>query len=330
VYHPSIDRQIARSIARSLASSLPDMSIHQLPHLETFALAAELSSFTAAARALNLTQAAVSQRIAALEADLGVPLFHRQGGRVLLTEAGRQLHDYSTRIFALHQEARAQVTGKTEPLTGELSLAASSIPGEHLLPGLLSVFQQQYPHIQVKAAIADSQAALEQVEQGVAHLGLVGRKGDSPHLDYHSFAGDRMVLVVPANHPLAGSSSVRLAQLCELPLVLREAGSGSRWCLEQALARAGKSLHDLHVVLELGSNEAIKETVLRGPALAVLSTYAVHKEVQAGRLHPLDVTGLPMQREMFAVRDRRRVLPIPARLFLAMLESWSGEVSSAV
>src|SRR2546421_4814159 len=135
----------------------------QLPHLETFARAAELSSFTAAAKALGLTQAAVSQRVAALEADLGVPLFTRQGGRVLLTNAGRRLHEYAQRILELHREAREQVSGRPAPLTGELALAASSIPGEYLLPGLLASFGQRHPHVQVKATVTDSQVVLEQV-----------------------------------------------------------------------------------------------------------------------------------------------------------------------
>ena len=247
------------------------MSVNPLPHLETFVSAAELSSFTAAGKALGLTQAAVSQRIAALEADLGAPLFHRQGGRVLLTEAGRRLHDYAQRILALHLEAREQVTGRQEPLVGELSLAASSIPGEHLLPGLLSQFQQRHPNVQVRATVADSLAAMRHVEQGHAHLGLVGRRSDGPHLDCRCFASDRMVLVVPVSHPWNERESVELAELCAQPLILREAGSGSRWCLEQALSRAGKSLSDLRVVMELGSNEAIKEAVQRGLGLAVLS-----------------------------------------------------------
>src|SRR5262245_42019091 len=96
----------------------------QLPHLETFTHAAEASSFTAAAKALGLTQAAVSQRIGALEQILKVPLFRRRGGRVLLTEAGRRLHGYAQRILALHREALREVAGREVPLAGELSLAA--------------------------------------------------------------------------------------------------------------------------------------------------------------------------------------------------------------
>src|SRR5262245_4256316 len=123
------------------------MEPDQLPHLETFARAAELSSFTAAAGALGLTQAAVSQRIRALEQSVGQSLFRRRGGRVQLTEAGRRLYPFAQRILLLHQEARQEVTGKKVPVAGELSLAASSVPGEHLLPGLLATFHRKYPHI---------------------------------------------------------------------------------------------------------------------------------------------------------------------------------------
>jgi DNA-binding transcriptional LysR family regulator len=300
------------------------MSHVRLPHLETFAEAAQAGSFTAAARALGLTQAAVSQRIAVLERALDVALFHRRGGRVLLTETGQRLHPYARRILALHAEARQAVTGRAAPVTGDLTLAASSVPGEHLLPAAFAAFRERHPHVRVRVTVTDTQAVLDQVERGKAQLGLVGGKGDSPHLDYRPFARDRLALLVPAGHRLAGRKRVSLPELGRQPLILREAGSGSRRCLEEALARAGKSLRDLQVVLEVGSNEAIKEAVLRGVGLAVLSTRAVEKELHAGQLHALPVTGLSLVREMLAVWDRRRPLPIPARLFLEVLEASHG------
>jgi DNA-binding transcriptional LysR family regulator len=113
------------------------MNAGQLPYLETFAKAAELSCFTAAGRALGLTQAAVSQQVHALETILGVSLFARRGGRVLPTQAAQRLYPYAQRILSLHAEARGSITGQRVPLTGDLLLAASSIPGEHLLPALL-------------------------------------------------------------------------------------------------------------------------------------------------------------------------------------------------
>src|ERR1041385_4712403 len=148
------------------------MAVDQLPYLETFAKAAELSSFTAAARSLGMTQAAVSQRIQALEQALKAPLFHRQSGHVLLTEAGHSLYGYAQRILDLHRQAIQEITGRETPLSGELTLAASSVPGEYLLPELLAKFQERHPHLQVRATITDSREVLAQVEQGHVHLGL--------------------------------------------------------------------------------------------------------------------------------------------------------------
>jgi len=297
------------------------MDPDQLPHLETFARAAELGSFTAAAAALRLTQAAVSQRIRALERALNVSLFRREGGHVFLNEAGQCLHSYAQRILLLHEEARARVTGRKAPVTGELLLAASSVPGEHLLPTLLAGFHKRYPHIVTRMTVSDTSAVLHQLERGEAQLGVVGGQIDNPHLVYRPFACDRLVLVVPADHAWRKRKCVSLAEMLRQPLVVREAGSGSRWCLERTLASAGHSGQRLRIALELGSNEAIKQAVLRGAGLAVLSDLTVAKELQAKKLHTVQVTGLPVKREIYVAWDRRRALPIPARLFLDFVES---------
>lgn len=295
------------------------MAAEPLPHLLTFARAAECGSFTLAGRSLGITQAAVSQRIQALEAAVGVPLFEREAGHVVLTEAGHLLHGYAQRIAALQQQALQALSGQKTPRTGELTLAASSVPGEYLLPDLLAAFRQQQPHIQVRALVGDSQQVLRQIEQGKAQLGLVGGKSDNPHLEFRWFARDELAVIVPAGHPWGRRKRVSPADLGREPLIMREAGSGSRWCLERALAETGATLQDLHVTLELGSNEAIKEAVQRGLGLAVLSTHVVRQEVAAGTLHTLHIAGLPLVREMYVVWDRRRALAIPAQLFLDLL-----------
>jgi DNA-binding transcriptional LysR family regulator len=132
----------------------------QLPHLETFSKAAETSNFTSAAKALGLTQAAVSQHVHALEQTLGKPLFQRRGGKVLLTKAGQRLYDYAQQILDLHRKARMMVAGQEGPVAGDLFLAASSIPGEHLLPALVSDFGKKYPHITVHVWVSDSMAVM--------------------------------------------------------------------------------------------------------------------------------------------------------------------------
>jgi len=263
----------------------------------------------------------VSQRIQALEKSLGVSLFRRKGGRIFLTDAGKRLHEYAQRIFALHRDARQEIAGQKFPIAGELLLGASTIPGEHFLPAILSIFHQRYPDIEVRANISDSMGVIDQVERGQVNLGLVGRKTDSPHLEFRHFANDRMLLVVPPMHVWSKRKQVSLKQLCKQPLILREAGSGLRHCFEKELGRLDKSLRDLRIALELGSNEAIKEAVMRGIGVAVLSSYAVQKEVKTGQLHGLKVIDLHCDREMFLVQDQRRVVPAPALIFRTFLES---------
>lgn len=291
----------------------------QLPYLGTFSKAAELGSFTAAGEVLGMTQAAVSQRIHALEKALGVALFQRRGGHVFLTKDGHKLYTYAQRILDLHREARQQVAREAAPVSGELLLAASTVPGEYLLPGILAVFRKQYPGIQVRASQTDSMDVLVQVEQGKAHLGLVGRTSDSAHLEFEPFAADEMVLVVPTGHRWRQRRHISMKSFCREPLVIREPGSGSRWCLEQALSANDMSLSRLNVVLELGSNEAIKEAVFKGVGVAVLSVLAVKKELHAGQLHRLKINELSLDRTMFVAWDKRRALPAPARLFLQLL-----------
>jgi DNA-binding transcriptional LysR family regulator len=297
------------------------MSSEQLPHLETFLKVADQSSFTAAAQALGLTQAAVSQRIHALEGALGLALFRRSGGRVLLTDAGQRLHPYAQRILALHQEARVQVTRGKSAITGELALGASSIPSEHLLPAILSNFQTRYPHVQVRSVMTHTRDVLRQLELGQIQLGMVGRREDGPHLDYRCLGADELVLVVLAEHSWGRRRRVSLAELCHHPLILCEPGSGSRNSLEQALVEAGRSLDDFDIVAEVKDSEAVKEAVLRGLGGAVLSTAAVKQELKAGQLHALQINDLSLKREMFAVRDQRRVLSVPAQLFLDLAEA---------
>jgi DNA-binding transcriptional LysR family regulator len=293
----------------------PEDSI-ELPYLESFMQAAEQSSFTKAGQALHLSQAAISQRMGALEKVLGVALFRREGGRVNLTDAGRQLYGFTERILALHREAREAITGRKTPVVGELVLAASSIPGEHLLPSLLAKLSQTFPQVRVRATVSDTQTVLEQVQHGRAHLGLVGGKPGTSELEFRQFASDELVLIVPPGHAWCKRNRVRLDQLAGEPLIMREAGSGTRWRLERALADAGKSLRDLRVTLELGSNEAIKEAVLQGLGLAFLSIHAVRQEVEAEQLHAVLVPELELGREIFVVWNPKRALTIPARLFL--------------
>lgn len=295
------------------------MDAELLPFLATFTAAAERGSFTAVARHFGLSQAAVSQRIQQLEILLNTPLFRRTGGRVELTAAGRRLHGYARRILDLTAEAWRDVTGDQDEVTGELVLAASSVPGHHLLPHVLAGFGERYPLVTVRVTVSDTESALRLVEQGRAHLALVGGPGGGPNLEFRRFASDELVVVIPKRHPWWRKRRVTPAELRTQPIIQRERGSGSRRCFENSLERTGTDPSSLRVALELDSTEAIKGAVIEGMGIAVMSRLAVSDDLKTGRLKPLRVDGLALGRDISVVWDRRRVLSVPASHFLALV-----------
>lgn len=301
---------------------------HALPHLATFALAAETCSFTAAAKSLRLTQSAVSQRIQELERSLKTQLFTRRGGRLELTPSGRTLYEYAQKIMQLYGDAEGEITGKKSIPAGELIIAASSVPGEHLLPGILDVFVKQYPQIRVRVSVSDSNNVFELIGTGKAHIGLVGRLIENPHLKFRFLASDRMLLAVPPGHVLSRKKKVTSKELTQYPLILRETGSGLRHCFETALERINRSLSDFHIVLELGSNEAIKKAVLRKMGLAVLSQCAIQEDLDAGRIKSVSFADLQCDRNIYVITDDRGVVTTPARLFLYFLDSQNSHKPS--
>jgi DNA-binding transcriptional LysR family regulator len=293
----------------------------ELPHLASFAAIAEQGSFTAAATTLGITQAAVSQRIAVLEAELRIALFDRRAGRISLTEAGRRLYEYARKILDLHLDARKNLGGFEAPVSGHLPIAASSVPGECFLPALLSAFHEKYPGVHVRATVGDSSSVMSDIEKGRASLGLVGQEAEKPSLGFRPIGSDTLVLVVAPGHRWAGRKRIPIKALAGESLIIREPGSGSRCALEKSLERAGTSLGGLKITLELGSNAAIKDTVKRGLGVAFLSLLAVQREIDADELRAVKVSGLSLDRQFYLVYHRRRPLSPAACVFLHFLET---------
>ena len=304
-----------------MVESPPASGLAELPHLSTFVRAAEEGSFTAAAAALGITQAAVSQRTAVLEGELRVSLFDRRAGRIALTEAGQRLYQYARQILDLHEQARRDLGDFHPAVSGDLSIAASSIPGECFLPALLSAFHAEHPQVHVRATVSDSGSVIKDVEKGRASLGLIGQEAEKSALETRSIGRDSLVLIVPAGYPWAARKSISLKALSGQPLIIRELGSGSRSALEKSLERAGTSLADMNVSLELGSNAAIKDAVKRGLGVAFLSRFTVERELDAKELRAVAVRGLCLTRNFYLVYHRRRPLTPAASVFQHFVES---------
>ncbi len=273
----------------------------ELKHLQTFVIAVEQSSFTVAGNLLEITQAAVSQHVAALERELGTLLFERAHRTITPTQAGQRLYDHATRILDLVAEAKAAVSGEALLVQGTIRIAASTVPAESLLPRLLARFRESFPEVRESIFVSDSREATEAVARGQADVGFVGEQTPSTQLEFQSIADDELLLVVSPAHEWAGRRFITPQSLAQQRLILREGGSGSRHCVETALRDKGIEIEKLNVTMEVNSNDSIRAAVEQNAGIAFLSATTVANDLERGRLVRVGVKGVKPVRQLFMV-----------------------------
>lgn len=249
-----------------------------LEQLRIFIAVAEREHLTRAAETLHLTPSAVSSAIRVLEERYGIALFHRTGRRIELTEAGLAFLPEARATLARATSADLFLTEIGGLKRGTLAIAASQTVGGYWLPPLLLRFHEAYPAIDIRMVGGNTEQAAEAVLEGRAELGIVEGEVDHPALSQRIVARDRVLVVAPPGHPLAGRP-VTPDELTQARWILREPGSGTRGALTSALDETA-----LDIALSLPSNEAVRSAVLAGNALTAVSEYVVRDDLAAGRL----------------------------------------------
>jgi DNA-binding transcriptional LysR family regulator len=277
-----------------------------LKTLEVFCRIVEERSFTRAAEAVSLTQPTVSGHIKDLEAELGLPLLDRAGLTVTPTRAGEILYGYARRILGLRTEAQQAIGEHKGGLTGDLALGASSIPGAYVLPSLIAAFKRDHPEAVVTLHVKGSRDIVRGVGDGAYQVGMVGARFEERRVRYDRYTQDELVLAVPASHPWADRGALRLRDLVGQPVIMREKGSGTRKVMERALAEHTLDVHRLRVVLEVTSNEAVRQAVKAGLGIAIISRRAVQDDIRCGLVAALRFQGVRLVRDFFLVTHRTR------------------------
>lgn len=272
-------------------------------------------SLNGAARALDVTQPAVTQQIRRLERALGTRLFRRDGRRLVLTEAGQTLEPFARSIFHLADAAREALEGVAGLRTGHLRVGASRTAGAYYVGDLLDRFKRRYPGVKVSLSIGNSQTIVAGVKDFTLHAGLVAGRPDDPQLVSLPLIRDRLLVIVPPGHALVGKPAPRVEDLAAFPLILREPGSTTRHLIEQAFAAQGLRAEPS---MELESNEAIKGAVAGGIGIAIMAHAAVSQDLASGRLIGRRLRE-PVSLEFELVYHRDRVLSPVLASFLAML-----------
>jgi DNA-binding transcriptional LysR family regulator len=292
-------------------------------HLAAFHAVAEAGSFSRGAERLLVSQPAVSQQVGELEAALGTQLFDRLPKGVRLTAAGEVLASYARRLSAIEQEAERAMLEVRGLRRGRLALGASTTIAAYLLPKLLGEFRRRHASVELEVDVANTESIRRKVAEGLLDLGLTEGAGgdDSGELESRPFFQDELVAVAPPHHPLLKNRRVTAKAFCSHPLIMREAGSGTREVVERALAGKGLSVQP---TLVLASTEAIKATVAAGVGVAFVSRLAVSLEQEAGRLAVVPLADLSIPRPLHLLRLKSKSQSAATAAFLALL----GEAST--
>lgn len=285
--------------------------------LEAFVYVADLKSFSKAARALFLTQPTISAHVATLEKELNVRLFVRNTKEVQLSESGQKLYGYARQIADIEERIIKEFLNKSEERKC-ITIAASTVPAQYLLPQILAVFNEKYPKEQFRMMEMDSAKVVEMVIAHKVEIGFTGAIFDKKHCRYIPFYEDELVIITPNNERYQ-------TLLREEPLenwigqenfVMRAEGSGTRKEAERQLRTLGITANKLKVVASIENQETMKRSVANGMGISVISKLAVDEEVQAGRLLATSFAGNGSRRALNLVYNKNYPLSGSAGKFV--------------
>ncbi len=290
------------------------MDIRQL---RLFCRIVDRHSFSLAAEDLHITQPAASQQVRSLERELRATLLDRSSRRVVPTDAGQVLYRYAREILDLHERACTEILDLGELLAGKVVVGASTGPGEHVLPALLTRFRELYPGVRVSLHVDDTQQVIERVVAREFELGAVGAPTHRPDLLVEPLVRDEVVLVCSPSHPWARRDSVTLDELVAEPQIVQQQGAGIRAVVEDHLRAAGVRPEQLNIAAEMGLMESAKQAAIAGGGVTFVSRWAIGPELEHGTLVVVPIRDFEIRRDFHTVRSRTRVLSRAAEALLA-------------
>lgn len=296
-----------------------------LKQIEVFLAVADTRSFSKGADQSCITQSTASQHIQSLEEELGIRLFDRGRNGVLLTEAGKLFYERARRIRFECDESLSAVRRFLGMEDVVLRVGASNIPGTNLIPAALGRFLADCPKVRLEVVQGDSRSVVQQLIHEEIELGFIGGRYDSDQVTFEQMGEDTIVCAAAPSCIVSGKYSLSQEELCKVPLVVREQGSGTQQAVMEALAGTWIRREALRIVAVLGSNEAVKRAILDGIGYAFVSGMSVAEEIANGQLIAIRVPGLVITRKFYAVsRSGRELSPAAASFKALMLNMWQS------
>ena len=294
----------------------------ELKHLLSYATVARLGSFSRAAEELYIAQPTISLHVRQLEEELQTKLLFRTTKNVELTEKGREVYECAVRILQLRDRIAEQCSEEERRV---IRLGASTIPSAYILPEVLPPYVQRHPSTYFTIDQGDSRSVTEKLAEGVIDIGLIGMKPASADIVSEPFYEDTVVIITPVREPFLSmkeNSSATLRKLFEEPVILREEGSGSLKAAGTFLAAAGYTEGDLRVAARTNDPEAIKNMVVQGLGISMISSKAAENYSRENRLLVFAFPEISGSRLLYIATRRHAVLPERAKDFLRYLRQF--------
>lgn len=290
------------------------MSHATFRQLEVFEAIARLGSFTRASEELHLTQPTVSMQMKKLADAVGLPLFEQVGRRIHLTDAGKELAITAREIMQSLERCDMSIAEMRGLKKGKLRLAVVST-AKYFAPRILGEFSRQHPGVEVALKVTNRQRVLERAAENLDDLYILSQPASNLLLAARPFMENPLVVMAHAEHPLTQERNIPLQRIAKEPFLMREVGSGTRLTVEQIFARHGIQPN---IRMELGSNEAIKQAILAGLGVSVLSRHTLGTDGM-GEPVVLDVEGFPVVNQWHIGHPNGKQLSVVAQAFLDYL-----------
>jgi LysR family transcriptional regulator, low CO2-responsive transcriptional regulator len=301
------------------------MRSYTLRQLDTFLAVARETSVSRAAARLHVTQPAVTMQLRQLEAALGVPLVEPAGRGIALTDAGMELQDYALSVVKDLTQLDDAMAERRGLHRGRLDLAVVTT-AKYFVPMLLVRFRKKFPKIEIGLQVHNRQAILPLLARNEVDLIVMGRAPEGIDCISLPFATNPLAVIAPPTHPLSRRRGIDLRVLKKEDFVVRENGSGTRLAMERFFAQ-----HRVkpRIVMEMPSNETIKQAVMAGMGLSFLSLRTARQEVAGGHLAVLDIEGLPLIRHWYVTHLTSKRLSPATTAFKHFLLEEGGRLVDA-
>ena len=279
-------------------------------------------SYTRASEELFLTQPAISIQLKRLEEQIGLPLFEQVGKKIFPTLAGEAVYEASIDILNRVSNLKGSIESLQGVVKGPMKISVVTT-AKYFMPHLLGAFLKHYPDVEPRLKFTNRANVVDRLLQNKDDFVIMGQIPDDNKFQAYPFLENILVPVAPFGHPLTKKKNISLKQLIKERILGREIGSGTRLVFNRLLEQKGLKIEPY---MELSSSEAIKQGVMAGLGLAVLSLHSIRLELNTGKLIVLDVEGFPIKRRWFVVHLKNKQLSLTAKTFFEYILNNSHQV----